>query len=30
LGNNLYSVNDPGYSKTSYYHSEMVRLAVYH
>ena len=30
LGNNMYSVNDPGYSTTQYSHSEVLREAVYH
>ena len=29
-GNGVYYVNDPGYSKTTYKHSEIVQLAVYH
>jgi len=30
LGNGKYSVNDPGYSTTSYSHSDILREAVYH
>jgi hypothetical protein len=30
LGNGVFSVNDPGYSKTSYTMSEIVQEAVYH
>jgi hypothetical protein len=30
LGNNVFSVNDPGYSTTSYTRSDIVDLAVYH
>lgn len=30
LGNGKYSVNDPGFSTTSYSHSEILREAVYH
>ena len=29
-GNNVFAVNDPGYSTTSYKHSDIVDLAVYH
>jgi len=30
LGNGVFAVNDPGYSKTSYTKSEILREAVYH